>query len=73
MQLFFIGIKYNGLPYDERLKMLNLENLQARRTRFDLIMCYKIIFGLVCVNADDFLVSCKQHSWLFLQVVSAVL
>ena len=21
---------------------------------FDLIRCYKIIFGLVCVNADDF-------------------
>jgi len=34
--------------------MLNLENLQSRRTRFDLIMCFKIIFGLVCVKADDF-------------------
>jgi len=28
---------------------------QSRRSCFDLIMCYKIIFGLVCVNADDFL------------------
>ena len=34
--------------------MLNLENLQSCRTCFDLIMCYKIIFGLVCVNADGF-------------------
>jgi len=34
--------------------MLNLENLQSRRTRFDLIVCYKIISGLVCVNADNF-------------------
>jgi len=24
------------------------------RTRFDLIICYNIMFGLVCVNADDF-------------------
>jgi len=37
------------------VKMLNLENLQSRRTRFDLFMCYKIIFGLVCVYADIFL------------------
>ena len=39
---------------DERLKMLNLKNLQSRSTHFDLIMCYIIIFGIVCVNANDF-------------------
>ena len=48
--------RLHGLPnyaYDERLKMLNLEIYKF--IRFDLIMFYKIIFGLVCVNADDFL------------------
>ena len=39
---------------NEQLKILNLENLQSRRTRFNFIICYKIIFGPVCVNADDF-------------------
>ena len=40
--------------YDERLKWLNLDSLQCRRTRFDIVMCYKIVFGLVSIDRDEF-------------------
>ena len=33
---------------------LNLPSLELRRLYLDLILCYKIVFGLVCVNFDDF-------------------
>ena len=33
----------------------NCRNAHLQHTHIDLIRCYKIIFGLVCVNADDFL------------------
>jgi len=42
-----------GYSYDERLKFLNLERLELRRVRFDVIWCYKILFGLVGTNKDD--------------------
>jgi len=42
------------LPYTERLTLLNLHSLELRRLHFDLIMCYRIVFGLVRVNKDDF-------------------
>ena len=32
--------------YDERLQKLGLERLEARRIRADLILCYKILFGI---------------------------
>jgi len=38
----------------ERLKLLNLDTLEDRRLKFDLIYCYKIIFGLVRVNHEEF-------------------
>ena len=44
----------SGNSYDERLKLLNLDSLQYRRTQFDIVMCYKIIFGLVCIDRDEF-------------------
>jgi len=44
----------SGYSYDERLKLLNLDSLQYHRIRFDIIMCYKIIFGLVCIDRDEF-------------------
>jgi len=40
--------------YDERLKLLNIHSLQYRRIWFDIIMCYKIVFGLVCIDRDEF-------------------
>ena len=44
----------SGYSYDERLKLLNLDSLQYRRIQFDIIMYYIIIFGLVCIDRDEF-------------------
>jgi len=44
-----------NISYAERLKLLNLDTLESRRLKFDLIYCYKIIFGLLRVNRDEFL------------------
>ena len=46
------GLK--DLTYKERLVRLNLPSLELCRLHLDLILCYKIVFGLVCVNFDDF-------------------
>jgi len=43
-----------NISYAERLKLLNLDTLGDRRLKFAIIYCYKIIFGLVCVNCDEF-------------------
>ena len=42
------------LSYAQRLKELNLESLHSRRTKADLLMTYKILFGLVNVDRDKF-------------------
>jgi len=47
------GLK--NLTYQERLKHLNLSSLELRRLRADLVMCYKIVFGLVSVHCTHFL------------------
>jgi len=43
---------YQSLPY--RLKRLNLQSLKLCRLHTDLIMCYKIVFGLGDVHKEDF-------------------
>jgi len=45
---------FHGYSYTESLQLLNLDSLEVRRLKFDLIMCYKIIFGIVRVNRDEF-------------------
>jgi len=40
--------------YDERLQKLGLPRLELRWLHLDLIFCYKIVFGLVCVNVNNF-------------------
>ena len=40
--------------YNERLQCLNLDSLQCRRVKADLIMCYKILHGLVDIEASCF-------------------
>ena len=46
------GLQY--LPYADRLQATKLESLQERRTNSDLIFTYKILFGHVRVNCNDF-------------------
>jgi len=41
-----------SMPYTEHLTLLNLHSLEVRRLHIDLILCYKIVFGLVRVNKD---------------------
>ena len=45
-------IGMSGLSYHSRLKALNLESLELRRLRADLLLAYKILFGLLRVNSD---------------------
>ena len=45
---------FRTLPYAERLKRLQLPSLELRRLHFDLIYCYKILFGLVHLQVSDF-------------------
>ena len=57
--------------YTERLTIVGLERLEIRRIRFDLIMAYKIIFGLTCLQLEDFFkfspsVSTRGHDYKLL-------
>ena len=40
--------------YFKRLNRLDLESLELRRLRQDLIFTYKLVFGLVDLNVHDF-------------------
>ena len=40
--------------YDERLTILNLDKLEARRIKADLITTYKIIFGHITIDSGKF-------------------
>ena len=42
------------LSYPDRLARLNLDSLVVRRLRHDLILTYKIVFGLTAMNPEDF-------------------
>jgi len=43
-----------GLQYSERLVKLEVDGLELRRIRFDLIYVYKLLFGMDDLNFDDF-------------------
>ena len=47
-----------GIPIPTAALRLGLCTLELRRLHFDLIFCYKIVFGLVHVNCDDFFHLC---------------
>jgi len=44
----------NLLSYCDRLTKLELNTLKLRRFHNDLVMCYKIVFGIIDVNFTDF-------------------
>jgi len=44
----------SGLSYDSKLKAINLESLELRRLRADLLLAYKILFGSLRVDSDIF-------------------
>ena len=46
----------SDVPYEERLKKLDLPTLQYRRTRADIIQTFKILKGLDNLNISDFFI-----------------
>jgi len=44
-----------SFKYSERLQYLNLDSLQCRRVKADLIMCYNVLHGLVDLESSYFL------------------
>jgi len=42
------------VKYADRLKVVGLERLDIRRIRLDLVMCYKILFGMTCLDPAQF-------------------
>ena len=46
------GFKF--ISYDDRCARLGIDRLELRRLRADLILCYKILHGLVLLSFDDF-------------------
>ena len=41
-------------PYTERLTLFNLERLEVRRIRADLLFVYKLLFGFTALRAEDY-------------------
>jgi len=52
------------MAYNDRLVKLNIESLEMRRLRLDLIYVYKTVFGLVATDMSDYfsLQSTKCHN-----------
>ena len=44
------------LPYSRRIEQLGLQSLELRRLINDLVMCYKIVFGLTCLKMSDYFI-----------------
>jgi len=47
-------LDFKKLSYMERLHLLYLPSLELRRLHIHLIWCYKIIFGIVHINCEEF-------------------
>lgn len=53
---------FQHLSYSDRLRILNLHSLEYRRIVFDLVLVYKILHGLINVEANNFFVYSTYHS-----------
>ena len=47
-------LSMSSFSYSERLRLLNLDSLEMRRLRADLVLCFTMLKGLVDVDASDF-------------------
>jgi len=45
---------YSYLDYASRLRRLKVESLELRRLHSDLILTYKMLFGLTSISVSDF-------------------
>jgi len=53
---------YRDLSYADRRKLLELNTLEQRRLKFDLVMCYKTVFGLVKLEFSEFFCYCSSYN-----------
>jgi len=44
----------SGLNYYSRLRMLGLDSVKLRRLRTDVLLVYRILFGIVRLNSNEF-------------------
>ena len=49
-KLYFMS----SLSYKDRLASLKFNSLDTRRVKQDLVMCYKTVNGLICLDFSDF-------------------
>jgi len=47
---------FRKFTYKDRLQRLHLPSLELRRLYVDMVWCYKILFGIVEIQAEDFFV-----------------
>ena len=50
----FFRCHWDYASYEERCKLLKINSLELRRSKFDLIMCYNIMKNRVGIRRDDF-------------------
>ena len=62
----------NNLTYRERLVVTNLDSLEVRRLRVDLIMCYKIVFRLINVDFCAFFFVLQSLAILVAMVINCL-
>ena len=59
--------RIKALTYKERLFILNIESLEVRRIKRDLVMCYKIVNNLIDLQCESFFkfssISTRGHSF----------
>jgi len=51
-----------GLNYYSRLRVLSLESQELRRLRTDVLLVYRILFGKVRLNSNEFFTTTPARS-----------